>query len=94
MKVIGKGKGKAVTLQAWSDPEGSRKLRFPHYNGTGRWYGGQPYAPAALTPRKFSWYPFLLEAESAPGPQCDRKDYVNEQFQLHHLESNKRPSDL
>jgi len=22
-------KGKAVPLQAWSDPEGSRKLRFP-----------------------------------------------------------------
>ena len=25
-----KGKGKAVPLQAWSGPEGSRKLRFPH----------------------------------------------------------------
>jgi hypothetical protein len=24
---------------------------------------------------------FLLEAESTPGPQCDRKDYVNEKFQ-------------
>jgi hypothetical protein len=24
-------KGKAVLLQAWSDPEGSRKLRFPHF---------------------------------------------------------------
>ena len=30
MKAIkGKGKGKAVPLQAWSGPEGSRKLRFP-----------------------------------------------------------------
>ena len=27
----GKGKGKAVLLQAWSDPEGSRKLRFPDF---------------------------------------------------------------
>ena len=27
----GKGKGKAVPLQAWSGPEGSRKLRFPDY---------------------------------------------------------------
>ena len=26
-----KGKGKAVLLQAWSGPEGSRKLRFPDY---------------------------------------------------------------
>jgi len=25
------GKGKAVLLQAWSDPEGSRKLRFPDF---------------------------------------------------------------
>ena len=24
----------------------------------------------------------------------DRKDYVNEKFQWHHLESNQRPSDL
>jgi len=23
----------------------------------------------------------LLEAESIPGPQCDRKDYVTEKFQ-------------
>jgi len=26
-----KGKGKAVPLQAWSGPEGSRKLRFPEF---------------------------------------------------------------
>jgi hypothetical protein len=30
----GKGKGKAVPLQAWSGPEGSRKLRFSHYMTT------------------------------------------------------------
>src|SRR5215510_2532341 len=24
-------------------------------------------------PRKYSWYSFLLEAESTPGPYCDRK---------------------
>jgi len=33
-------------------------------------------------PRKYSWYSFLLEAESTPGPQCGRKDYVNEKFPL------------
>jgi len=27
----------------------------------------QPYAPAAFTPRKCSWYSFLSEAESTPG---------------------------
>jgi len=26
-----KGEGKAVPLQAWSGPEGSRKLRFPDF---------------------------------------------------------------
>ena len=47
-----------------------------------------------LPHRKYSWYSFLLEAESAPGPQCGRKDYVNEKFQWHHRESNPRPSGL
>ena len=44
--------------------------------------------------RKYSWYPFLLEAESIPGPQCGRKDYVKEKLQLHHRESNPQPSGL
>ena len=39
--------------------------------------GCRPYAPAAFTPRKYSWYSFLLEAESTPGPQCDRKDFMS-----------------
>ena len=56
--------------------------------------GCQPYAPVAFTPRKYSWFSFLSTAESTLGPQCDRKDYVNEIFQWHHLESNQRPSYL
>ena len=46
-----------------------------------------------LPPRKYSWYSFLLEAESTSGPQCDRKDYVREKFQWHHR-ANPRPSGL
>jgi hypothetical protein len=86
----------ATPLQAWTGPEGSRRLRFPDFKtiGTWRWQGCQPYAPAAFTPRKYSRYSFLLEAESTSGPQCGRKDYVNEKFQWHHRESNPRPSDL
>ena len=63
-------KGKAVPLQAWSGPEGSRKLRFPDFMTTVQDGGkvDQPYAPAAFTPRKCTWYLFLLEAESTPGP--------------------------
>ena len=30
----GKGKGKAVPLQAWSGPEGCRKLMFPDFMTT------------------------------------------------------------
>jgi hypothetical protein len=33
-QLILQDKGKAVPLQAWSDPEGSRKLRFPDFMTT------------------------------------------------------------
>jgi hypothetical protein len=34
-----------------------------------------------LPARKYAWYSFMLEDETTPWPQCDRKDYVNENFQ-------------
>ena len=48
---------KAIPLQAWTGPEGSRRLRLSNFKtvGTWRWQGFHPYAPAA-------WYSFLLEA--------------------------------
>ena len=63
-------KGKAVPLQAWSGPEGYRKLRFPDFNTTAQDGGKvcQPYAPAAFTPSKYTWYSFVLEADSTSGP--------------------------
>ena len=61
---------------------------------TWRWQGCQPFVPAAFIPRKYSLYSFLLEAESTPGPQCGRKNYVDEEFQWHHRELNPRPSGL
>ena len=47
-------KGKAIPLQAWTGPEGSRRLRFPDFKtiGTWRWQGCQPYAPATFTPQE------------------------------------------
>jgi hypothetical protein len=67
-------KGKAVPLQTWGGPEGSRKLRFPDFMTTAQ-DGGKvvslmhrPPLPPGNTPRKYSWYSFLLEAESTPGP--------------------------
>jgi hypothetical protein len=32
-------KGKSVALQAWSGPEGSRKLRFPDFMSTAQYDG-------------------------------------------------------
>jgi hypothetical protein len=31
----GKGKGKAIPLKAWTDPEGSRRLRLPAFKTIG-----------------------------------------------------------
>jgi hypothetical protein len=33
----GKGKGTAIPLQAWTDPEGSRRLRIPDFKTFGTW---------------------------------------------------------
>ena len=66
----GKGKGKSVPLQAWSGPEDSRKLRFPDFMTTAQ-DGGKVVSLThrpLFTPRKCSWYQFLLEAESTSGP--------------------------
>jgi len=51
-------------------PEGSRKLRFPDYVTVAQDGGkvvSHTYRPL-FTPREYSWYSFLLEAESNPEP--------------------------
>jgi len=58
-------KGKAIPLQAWGDLEGSRKIRFPDFMTTAQ-DGGKVVSLThrpLFTPRKYSWYSFLLEAE-------------------------------
>ena len=65
-----KGKGKTDPLEAWTDPEGSRKLRFPDFVTTAQ-DGGKVVSLThlpPLPPGNNSWYSFPLEAESAPGP--------------------------
>jgi hypothetical protein len=59
---MSKQKCKSITLQAWTGPEGSRRLRLPNFKiiGKRRWQGSQSYAPAAFTPKEYSWYSFLL----------------------------------
>ena len=73
-----KGKGKGVPLQAWSDPRGSRKLRFLDYVTTAQDCRRlSAVRTGQIYPRKCFWYSFLLEADSTPGPQCDRKDFMS-----------------
>ena len=53
--------GKAVPLQAWSDPERSRKLRFPDFMTTAQ-DGGKVVSLThrpPLPPKKCSWYSFV-----------------------------------
>jgi hypothetical protein len=46
--------GKAIPLQAWTGPEGSRRVSLPDFKtvGTWRWQGCQPYAPAVFIPQE------------------------------------------
>jgi hypothetical protein len=39
LKKKNKGTGKAIPLQAWTDPEGSRRMRLPDFKtiGTRKW---------------------------------------------------------
>ena len=63
-------KGKSVPLQAPRYPEGFRKLRLPDYVTMAQ-DGGKVVSLKHRPPlprRKYSWYLFLLEAESTQGP--------------------------
>ena len=64
-------KGKAIPLHAWICPEGSRRLRLPDVSTQSAHDGCKVVGPMhrpPLPPKKYSWYSFLLEAESSPGP--------------------------
>ena len=71
------GKGKAVPLQSWTVPEGSRSLNR-HMNVVRL----SALRTGCLYPQEIFLVLILLGAESTPGPQCGRKDYVNEKFPM------------
>jgi len=57
--------GKTIPLQAWTGHEASQISRQSAHEG------GKVVSPThrpPLPPRKYSWYLFLLQAESTPGP--------------------------
>jgi hypothetical protein len=53
-------------------PQGPETSRLPHFLDRRLTGSGEDVSltrrPAALYPQEDSWYSFLLEAESAPGP--------------------------
>jgi len=51
--------------------------KFPTFHGTRRFITA--LTSVRLYPKEIQefWYSFLLEAESTPGPQCDRKDFMS-----------------
>ena len=79
-------KRKARPVQAWRP---GQALRVPK----GGKFVSLTHRPPLLL-NTYPWYSHLLEAESTPGPEGGRKDYVNEKSQFPHWELNPRPSDL
>ena len=89
-------KGKAVPLEAWSGPDGSRKLRFPDFVTTAQ-DGGKvvslthrpPLPPGNAPGTHFCQRLSRLQGHSAIGR-------ISCQWKIHwqQLGSNQRPSDL
>ena len=70
IKLLTKDKSKAIPVKAWTEPEGSKRLSSQISRQSAH-EGGKVVSPMhrlPLPPRKYSWYSFLLEAESTPGP--------------------------
>jgi hypothetical protein len=74
----GSKKGKAIPSQVLDRPRGFQEVEAPRFQDNRHM---KVVRLSVIPPRKYSWYSFLLEAESTPGTQCSRKDYVNEKFQ-------------
>ena len=84
LKVKGKGKGKPIPVTPLESPWLFRMVRLPDFKtiDTWKWYGCQPYAPAAFTPRKCPWYSFLLEADWTPGYSAAGRIMLIKKIQL------------
>jgi hypothetical protein len=72
VKEIGKGKkGKAIPVAGRGGPQGSERPRLSHFLDNRLTDGGEVVSLTRhphFIPQEDSWYSFLLEAESTPGP--------------------------
>jgi hypothetical protein len=66
----GKKKGKAIPVTDRGGPQSCKTSRLPYFLDNGFTDGGEVSLKRhpPFTPQKDSWYSFLLEAESTPGP--------------------------
>ena len=64
-------------------PRGFQEIEAPRYQDSRHMNVARLSAlrTGRLYTQEIFLYSFLLRAESIPGPQCGRKDYVNEKFQ-------------
>jgi len=69
-------KKRKVKQSAFQEAEASRF----HYNRRIKVVRLSSFRTGRLYPSKYSRYSFLLENESTPGPQCGRKNYVNDRI--------------
>jgi hypothetical protein len=82
-----KGKGKAVPLQAWSSPEGSRKLRYPYFMTTAQ-DDGKIVSLTHRPPLPQEIYLVLISVKGSVDPRAIVRP------EGHHRESNPRPAGL
>jgi hypothetical protein len=64
-------KGKPIPVTGRGDPYGCEASRLPHFLANRFADGGEVVSlmrRPPFTPQEYSWYSFLLEVESSPGP--------------------------
>jgi hypothetical protein len=76
----GEGKGKAIPVTGCEGQYGCETSKLPHFLDNRLTEGGKVVSLTRrplFTTQEISWYSFLLDAESTPGPQCGWKGEVN-----------------
>jgi len=76
-------KGKAISLQVWTGPEGSRRLRLPDFkiSRQSAHEGGKVVSPTPGPPLRPPPQEIFLVLICVRGPYCGQRDYASEKFQ-------------